>query len=56
METQHSSIPVKLNLSNFIAGKFATPSAKTFPVVNPATEEQIAVVSGSAGKAKSTSH
>ncbi|UZJ57624.1 hypothetical protein CBS101457_006944 [Exobasidium rhododendri] len=36
---------VKLNLSHHIGGSFIEPSVKQFPVVNPATEEQIALCS-----------
>ena len=40
--TPAAAFPVKLNLCHHIGGAFVAPSSKTFPVVNPATEEEIA--------------
>lgn len=45
MTTMDARLPVKLDLSSFIMGKYMPPKDDTFPVINPATEEQIAVVS-----------
>lgn len=45
MTTKQARLPVELNLSSFIMGEYMPPKDETFPVINPATEEQIAVVS-----------